>query len=417
MRALYDLAAFAFPATHKAGIYTYALRLLAELTRQDLVRAGTYLGNNELYVLARRGPTDWPEIFSLLDPSLLLAYERLDSPCCHLFPWSEGDPRSWVARGANHHWRVLMTALERGLQKRRLVQFVGQADLVHFLCFNALDIPLPKVATIHDVITDLHPEWFPPKHVRHMHTVMDYYKRHVDRYICVSETTRQDFLARYKVAPEHVSVVYPGVNTAYYPEPEQAAALAFLHNQHIGDDPYWVCLATLEPRKNHAAIIRAFAALHADTRYGNTHLVVIGGKGWGLKDPLNRFLPSSHHRYLHETDYLPQPLIRGILSRAQGLVFPTLYEGFGSPPVEAMACGCPVVASRLGALPEVLGEYAEYVDASNDQDIARGMARLVDDPARRAMLRQGGLGWVQRYSYARAARETHAVYEELCRKS
>lgn len=414
MRVLYDISMFSSPHKLRAGIYNYAFELIRELVARQGVQAGTLLTSAELQFLAMSRGEQADALFAVLDPALLLPYERLDSPANQLFPWTEHDTRGLLARAANKAWRELSGLAETRWQRRRLARQAQQADLMHFLCFQAFDIALPKVATIHDVIVDLHPEWFTPEHVAQVHRVMSFYTRHIDRFLCVSETTKRDLLARYPLDPDRVRVVYPACAKSYFPEPNQAQAIEFLNTIGVGEEPFLLCLATREPRKNHAAILRAFALLLEDGRCKGTHLVVIGGTGWGLTTPLEASLPLAEQRYLHEVGFLPQPLIRGLLSRAKALVFPSLYEGFGIPPLEAMACGCPVAASRLGSLPEVLGPDAEYVDAYDPQDIARGMARLLNDPQRAQALRQAGLAWVKRYDYAQTAAETVAVYRELC---
>ena len=205
------------------------------------------------------------------------------------------------------------------------------------------------------------------------------------------------------VAPERVHVVHNGVSDVTTGDARAGRALA-------GADRYVLALGTIEPRKNLAALVRAFddvAATDPDVR-----LVLAGARGWNVEEFDTAYTAASARERIVVTGRIDDSSRADLLAGATLLAYPSRYEGFGLPPLEAMQVGTPVLATSVGAIPEVLGDAALLV-APNTSDIARGLTELLDDERHRATLIARGHERVARYSWDRCADGLVAVYEAI----
>lgn len=267
-----------------------------------------------------------------------------------------------------------------------------------------------SVATIHD-LGYLH---FPQAHPAAQRRYLDWSTRHnarrARRVLADSDATRADLSAFYATPRAKVSVVYPGRDVALR-RVQDAAALAAVRQRHAIDAPYWLYLGTLQPRKNLARIVQAFGLI--GDRLPHT-LVLAGRAGWlaqSFDEAINTLPPTLRAR-VRQTGYVADDDKAALLSGAAALVFPSLYEGFGFPILEAQACGTAVLTARNSSLPEVAGKAAHYVDAESARDIADGLLRLAADPAYRADLIARGLTNVTRFDWQRTAAQALDVLEQ-----
>lgn len=272
--------------------------------------------------------------------------------------------------------------------------------------------------TIHDLTTLVHPEL----HVRAntaLHTAKERFAiERADHLIAVSQATRRDIMRHLGIPGERISVVYEAAGARFRPAPPDQVQAA-LDRYGLCAGRYILTIGTLEPRKNHARLIAAYAALrgrlapdHADL----PPLVLAGGFGWLYEDILaapERAGVAQHVRVLGKVPDDDLPLL---LAGAAVFVYPSLYEGFGLPVLEALACGVPVVASNSTSIPEVLGDAGVYCDPLDVASIAQGLAEVLLDPALAERLRHAGPARAAGFSWERAARETLAVYERVCRE-
>jgi glycosyltransferase involved in cell wall biosynthesis len=229
-----------------------------------------------------------------------------------------------------------------------------------------------------------------------------------DRIVTPSQFTRDDVLKLLPVEPERVVVIPGGIDRSFKPQPaeEVAARLAPL-GLRAGD--YLLFLGTIEPRKNLARLLQAMEL--AGPKIGP--LVLAGGRGWNnaaIRDAIARLARDGRIRDL---GYVADDLRPALQAGARAFVYPSLYEGFGLPPLEAMACGTPVLTSNVSALPEVMGDAALYVDPEDVPALAAALTRLWDDESLRADLRARGLARAQEFSWDRTARLTIEVYRDL----
>lgn len=264
-----------------------------------------------------------------------------------------------------------------------------------------------QVVTIHDVATLDHPEWFNPRFVSWYRWLLPRLIRNVACVIAVSDHARQRILDVAPVPESKVAVIPNAVDDGFRPQPADFIS-SVARRYGIATPHYVLSLSTLEPRKNLARVLAAWrqceGALPEDVR-----LVLAGSVGRrrifrdsGIGDPPRRVTMIGQ---VEDRD------LSALYSGALAFVYPSLYEGFGLPPLEAMACGCPVLASNVTALPEVCGEAAVLVDPADTGAIADGLRRLVEDAALRSCLKARGLVRAGEYSWDRTATSVLAALE------
>ncbi len=286
---------------------------------------------------------------------------------------------------------------------------------VLFVPAHVVPLAHPRtVVTIHDLGYRAFPEAHPPLARRYLDWSTRWSAAVARRVIVPSVATARDLIATCGTPPERIVVIPHGYHPRFRPldRAEVAAGLARLGIA----SPYLLFVGTLQPRKNLARVLAAFERLVADGWPGQ--LVLVGQQGW-LSDPLFAAIArpdSPAHGRIHLTGYLADADLPIVYNGATGLVFPSLYEGFGLPALEALACGTPVLTSSTTSLPEVVGDTALLVDPLNTAAIAAGLARLVADDALRADLRQRGLSRAQRFTWRQAAQRTLAVLETVARE-
>ncbi|MHB1296062.1 MAG: glycosyltransferase family 4 protein [Anaerolineae bacterium] len=281
--------------------------------------------------------------------------------------------------------------------------------------FHATDNVLPwlgrarSVFTLHDLTHRLHPETQSRPNRMYLDLMMPRFLRRADAILADSEATRRDALRLYGVAPERIQVVYPGVHQRF--RPADAAAVADARTRYGLPARYVLFVGTLEPRKNLPALLEAYRALlQGGLRAG---LVLVGRLGWRV-DAFRASLQTLAPDELVVTPgFVPDDDLPALYSGADLLAFPSLYEGFGFPVLEAMACGTPVVCANTSSLPEVAGDAALQVDPHDVGALAEAMRRLLEDPALRRELAGRGVKHAAAFTWERAASETLKVYRRV----
>src|SRR5262245_7548640 len=262
------------------------------------------------------------------------------------------------------------------------------------------------VTTVHDLVPLRLPHLVPSRHRWAVRCLLGGALRRAQRVIAVSETTRGEILARYRLPPARVVVVPEAAPPHFVPPP--APALAAARARYGLTRPYVLFVGFLEPKKNLDALLHAVARVRRTGAWGETELVVVGAPGWG-PPPAARAHTLGLDGLVRFVGPAPDADLPALYGGALAFAFPSLWEGFGLPALEAMAAGAPVLASNRGALPEVTGGAALLVEPA-PAAIAEALERLLAEPALRERLRQAGLARAAEFSWARTARETLAVY-------
>jgi glycosyltransferase involved in cell wall biosynthesis len=306
-----------------------------------------------------------------------------------------------------------------GYKPWRMLVWMGQLARVPFnrlvpdaTLFHATEhllMPLrgvPSVLTVHDLIFRHLPEHHKTLNRWYLNWTMPLYCRRADQIIAISHATQRDLIAAYDVPPEKITVIHEAADPRFRPQPPEAVEA--VRTRYGLPERYLLSVGTIEPRKNLTRLLEAFEALHAE---GLTDaLVVVGGRGWLYDDFFARLERSPAREAVLFPGYVPDADLPPIYAGAQALAFPSLYEGFGLPVLEAMACGAPVVCSNTSSLPEVAGDAALLFDPHDVTAITQALHRLLSDDTLHADLQQRGLDRAATFSWDRVAAETEAVY-------
>jgi len=273
--------------------------------------------------------------------------------------------------------------------------------------------PRRTVVTVHD----LGYQYYPEAHTLFQNLYLRWSTRHnaraASRILADSEATRQDLIRYYDVPETKIAVVYPGRDESLSAvhDPEILAATRARYG--LAPD-YLLYVGTLHPRKNLVRLIQAFAAV-LETAPEGLQLVLAGQKGWLTDDILAQVRKLGLEDRVILTGYVPDEDLPALLSGALAFAYPSLYEGFGFPVLEAMACGTPVVCSSVSSLPEVAGDAALLVDPLHVEALAGALARPTTGAALRQDLVARGFTQIEQFSWQRCAEETLQVLEDVGR--
>ncbi len=341
--------------------------------------------------------------------------------------------REMVAIGPDHVFRLYFNQAPReglipGAAELRLIPFprlwthlrlswemIMQPPDLLFVPAHVLPLVRPErsVVTVHDLGFLHHPEahtWFQNVYLRWS---TRHNARSATRILADSQATRQDLIRYYGIPKEKTVVVYPGLDRDLGPVTD-ADLLAATRDHYGISERYLFYVGTLHPRKNLARLVRAFAGSVA-VKYPELQLVLAGKKGWLSDGIVEEVRSAGLVDQIVLTGYVPDSDLPALMSGALAFVFPSLYEGFGMPVLEAMACGTPVVCSNVSSLPEVAGEAALLVDPLDTGALAQALIRIAEDADLRCELVLRGLERVRAFSWRRCAQETLQVLEEVGR--
>ena len=349
----------------------------------------------------------WQHCRAALDLTLLYNRHR-----GHRLPASlESIPARTLPLG-QHRWRLGVLAcqlLRAPLVESRLPTGGVYHATEHLLPWMAR----PAVMTVHDLIFERYPQHHTWANRAFLRVAMPLFVRRADAIIAVSQHTKRDLLELYATPPHKVYVVDEGIDE--HMRPAAAAEIRCVKERHSIRRPYLLMVGTLEPRKNHALAFHALAQLKAE---GWPHcLVVVGGGGW-LFDAVQRQVD-----LLQLTDdvifagRVPDADLPALYSGADCFLMPSLYEGFGIPVLEAMACGAPVVCSKVSSLPEVAGDAACFIEPLTAAGLADAVRQVLSDPNLAAKMRSDGARRAARFRWQRTAAETVQVYRAAAGRS
>jgi glycosyltransferase involved in cell wall biosynthesis len=348
--------------------------------------------------LALIAPDDSFELLSHL-PFNASAVADLDPPPANLSLIQEK-----VNRLTRHWWAV---GLPLYIRKHSLDIFHG----------TNYDVPLwggrPSVLTIHDLSLLLYPETHEARRVRRARRRLPIMSRAATLIIAPTQSVKREVCEHLRVSADKVVVVPEAPRSSFSPMPREQAAEV---RARLGvEDEFILYVGTIEPRKNILTIVRAFEELLRTTAL-RPQLVIAGRKGW-LTDELFAYIESSTlGDRLHMTGYVSDSDLRALYSSCRVMAFPALYEGSGLPPLEAMACGAPVVTSNTPAISEMVGEGARLIHPTDHQALAHNLVELLNDEGARAALGAAGFNRAADFTWERAARGTYEVYEEAIRR-
>jgi glycosyltransferase involved in cell wall biosynthesis len=291
--------------------------------------------------------------------------------------------------------------------RREGIDVVQVQNTVPVLC------PAPPVLNVHDISYERYPQFYLPAEVTRLRALMPLMVRRAASVLTLSEFCRADIVRRYRVAPQKVVVAPCAADPLFAPLPD-AARLAAVRARYATGARFILCVGNLQPRKNLQTLIAAYVRLRqADA---TRHRLVLVGKAAWLYDPIFAAARASGYgAELIFTGYVPQEDLVALYNAADLFVYPSLFEGFGLPPLEALACGTPVIAANTAALPEVVGEAGVLVDPREVDGLAAAMARVLGDEALRQRLRVQGPERAARFSWDATARTIVDAYRRAAK--
>ncbi|MGA7934007.1 MAG: glycosyltransferase family 1 protein [Kovacikia sp.] len=313
--------------------------------------------------------------------------------------------------------RAIQILVEKSAQIDMIQNFNSTAfDLYHSLYFplpsHDLTGNIPRILTVHDLIPILFPQFVIPKVYQRCVQTLNSMDRERDWIICNSQHTKQDFCEYTGMDPDRVFVTPLAVASFFHPVTDAALIAATFQRYRLPDRPYLLSLATLEPRKNLNFLIRCFSQIIATDPTLDLNLVLVGASGWKNTEI---FQAASQNPQLRSriifTGYLPDHDLSALYSGATAFVYPSLYEGFGLPPLEAMQCGTPVITSHSSSLPEVVGDAGILIDPTQTDDLCQAMLKVIHDPQLHSELSQRAIQRASQFSWASCAQQTAAVYQ------
>lgn len=272
------------------------------------------------------------------------------------------------------------------------------------------------IATVHDLAIYRHPEWFPAGQGFSIKYLVPKTIQQVDHLIVPSQATARDIQELFHISEEKITVIPHGVEERFFKPSTGSGNINSLNEPpttyHLPSTPYILFVGTLEPRKNLGRLIEAYAKLPADI-LEKYRLVIAGQKGWKYQEAL-RQIQMANDKFQKEKikvlGYYPGGQLPELLQNAAVFVYPSLYEGFGLPVLEAMAAGCPVVTSRSSSLPEVCGQAGILIDPHSVIELTDAIVRLLQDQSLSRRLAQEGIRRAQEFSWQQAAQKTLDLY-------
>ena len=298
----------------------------------------------------------------------------------------------------------------------RFSLFTGQLDLFHSPDFVLPPVAggIPTLLTVHDLSFLHYPDTFPESLVTYLNRVVPWSVARADHVLADSESTKQDLINFWSVPAQKISVLYSGVSSAYSPHSDQAALAEVKSRYGLGQAPYLLSVGTVQPRKNYQMLIRAFAPVAR--RHPHT-LAIAGGKGWLEEEMMAEAARQGIGDRVRFLGFVDDDLLPALYSGASLFAFPSLYEGFGLPVLEAMACGVPAIISSSSSLPEVGGDAALQLPADSVDAWSSGMSAVLGDQARAAAMISAGIIQARRFSWQKAARQLLGIYTALLDKA
>ncbi len=274
---------------------------------------------------------------------------------------------------------------------------------------SSLHTRIPSVLTIHDISFELYPEFFSKK-IRTWHASVRPRKqaRKATHILTVSQSTKQDLMDLYRLPEEKISVTYPGLSPIFH---EPSIDTSTIRDRYNLPNHFLLYLGTIEPRKNLTTLIQSFE--HIAAEHPELHLVLAGQNGWLYSEIHAQAQRSPFAERIHYIGFVAHTDKPSLYAAADIFVYPSFYEGFGFPPLEAMACGTPVITANLSAFPEVIDTAGMMVSPYNPYELTWAIRELYTDETLRAHFEAIGPSHARQFTWQHTAQETKNVFESI----
>lgn len=274
--------------------------------------------------------------------------------------------------------------------------------------FVPMGMDIPKVSVVHDIAFVRYPEFLPARNRKFYDKWMHKFIQETDHIITVSEYSKKEIIEVYGVDANKVTVIYNGSPDEYHPLEDKQKIES--RNKFSGGKPYFVNVGAIHPRKNILTLLKAFQLFKENSSSG-AQLVLAGRPSWNTEDFFEALEQHPYKSEIHLPGYVPTSEINNLIGGAIAMIYPSWYEGFGLPVLEAMASHVPVISSNTSSLPEVAGDAGILVSPYDPEAFAVAMASIESDESLRINLIQAGREQLSRFSWDEAARQTYSVLE------
>ncbi len=286
---------------------------------------------------------------------------------------------------------------------------INKLDLIHTQYHLPFMISCPGIITVHDISFLRFPEFFPKHLFLKFKIFFPYSIKKSVKIITCSEFSKKEIINFYKVEPEKIVVIYYGVSENFKPIEIKENIL----KKYGIKKPFILTVSNLQPRKNLNRLIKAYLYLLKNKENFSYSLVIVGRKLWLYKEIFEEAKRLGFKDRIVFTDYIPEEDLIYLYNLAEVFVYPSLYEGFGLPVLEAMACGCPVITSNLSSLPEICEKAAILVNPYDIEEIANAIKEVISNANLRNFLKKEGLKQSKKFTWKKTAEETLKVYEKV----
>ena len=288
-------------------------------------------------------------------------------------------------------------------------------DVLHVQFTAPPLVPCPVVVSIHDLSFEHLPETFKRRSRMQLRLTVRRSARKAAHILSLSESVREDIIKTYGIAPERVTAI-PLAAPNHFTQISEEKELQRVRNTYGIRGEYILSVGSIQPRKNLKRLVGAYARLHRERLGVKLPILVLAGKkAWLYGETLSAIEQSGVGDQIVLTDYVSESDLPALYSGALCFAYPSYFEGFGLPPLEAMKCGVPVIAGNRTSLPEVVGDAGLLVDPFDEMEIAAALARLIDNPDLRGKLRVKGLERAAKFNWHDTARRTLKVYKQVAK--
>jgi len=286
-------------------------------------------------------------------------------------------------------------------------------DVLHVQFTAPPFCPCPVVVSVHDLSFEHLPQTFNRRSRTQLRLTVRHSVRRAARILTLSEHTRRDMIETYGTSPERITAI-PLAAPSYFGRVQEEKELQRVRHIYGIEGDYILCVSSIQPRKNLPRLVRAYASLRNKRGPGKLpKLVLVGKCAWLYDETLRSIEEGKMKDSVILTGYVPQSDLPALYSGSVCFVYPSYFEGFGLPPLEAMKCGTPVIAGNRTSLPEVVGDAGILVDPFDVSAIAAAIERIVDDSDFRHQLSVRGLARSRIFDWRETARRTLNVYEQV----
>lgn len=303
--------------------------------------------------------------------------------------------------GLNWHRKVA-----KDIKKQKVDLFFAPSS---YIIPALLPKSIRKIMVVHDLVAFLFPDTHNKKAVFIERLLLKRSLKKSDYIFTVSNNTKKDLLENFNLEKEKIGITYCSAGDNFKPVPKEEF-ITFAQKTNLPEH-FFLAVGTIIPRKNYLNLIKAFAIVNE--KYPNYHLVIVGKNGWDYEEVYEEIRKNYLNKKVHVLGYLSEKSLVSLYNLAKAFVFPSLYEGFGIPPLEAMKCGCPVIASYTSSIPEVVGDSALLIDPENHLEIAGAMLKIIKDDGVADKLSSHGLNQSKKFSWADSAEKLFEVIESF----